>query len=73
MRIDGFSDKVTGPVYWKCNTSVLEDLDFIGDFRNLWEDLSREPHKDFIWWEDCKEAFKNLIMFHSKRLSRTRR
>ena len=68
MGVDGFSDKLTGPGYWKCNTSV-----FVGDFRNLWEDLSREPHKDFIWWEDCKEAFKSLIIFHSKRLSRERR
>ena len=36
-------------------------------------EISREPHKDFIWWEDCKEAFKSLIVFHSKRLSRARR
>ena len=47
-KVDGFSDKITGPGYWKCNTSVLEDLNF-GVRGPLWEDLSREPHKDFIW------------------------
>ena len=34
MGVNGFSDKLAGPGYWKCNTSVLEDLNFVGDFRN---------------------------------------
>ena len=59
-----------GPVYWKCNTSILSDPDLIADIVNVYEDEFRSAFiKDAEWWERCKRAFKRVIIQHSRRVS----
>ena len=59
-----------GPGYWKCNTSVLSDLQFVSDLEDLWYNtLAMSNVKDGVWWENCKRKFKQLIIRHSKKLS----
>jgi exonuclease III len=63
-----------GPGYWKCNTSVLEDIDFNADFLALWKKLEKRAFNDYNikWWDDCKTRIKDLIIWHSSRLQKNR-
>ena len=59
-----------GPGYWKCNTSVLSDPQFVSGLEDLWySTLAVNNIKDGVWWENCKWKFKKLIIRHSKKLS----
>ena len=59
-----------GPGYWKCNTSVLSDPQFVSDLEDLWySTLAMNNVKDGVWWENCKRKFKKLIIRHSNTLS----
>ena len=60
----------TGPRYWKCNTKILRDPNFLEDFENLWVFLASVPEQDLNWWENCKIQFRQLIISHSMRISR---
>lgn len=60
----------TGPGYWKCNTKILRDPNFLEDFENLWVFLDSVPEQDLNWWENCKIQFRQLIISHSMRISR---
>ena len=63
-----------GPGYWKCNTSVLDDPFFKEDMVKIWEDyLLADDINDVDWWERCKVGFKNLIISHSKRISKAKK
>ena len=68
-RFNGMS----GPGFWKCNTSVLENKNLINDMVKLWEFLDSQPTKDLQWWEHCKNCFKNLIITHSKRIAKEKK
>lgn len=61
-----------GPGYWKCNVSVLDDIDFKADFIALWAKLEKIAHNDYSlnWWDDCKNKIKELIVWHSSRLKK---
>ena len=49
-----------GPGYWKSNTSVLSDPQFVSDLEDLWyHTLAMSNVKDGVWWENCKRKFKN--------------
>ena len=42
-----------GPGYWKCNTSVLSDPQFVSDLEDLWYNtLAMSNVKDGVWWEN---------------------
>jgi len=58
-----------GPSYWKCNTTILNDTDFIADLEDLCADCSKADIKDAEWWKDSKYRFKRLIVLHSCRLA----
>ena len=58
-----------GPGFWKCNVSVLSNIDFVNDFENLWESLNSVDVQDGVWWETCKARFKDLIILHSRNLT----
>ena len=58
-----------GPGFWKCNVSVLNNIDFVSDFENLWEGLNSVDVQDGVWWETCKAKFKDLIILHSRNLT----
>ena len=58
-----------GPGYWKCNTSVLSDPQFVSDLEDLWYNtLAVSNVKDGVRWENCKLKFKKLIC-HSRKFS----
>ena len=39
-----------GPGYWKCNTSVLSDPQFVSDLEDLWYNtLAMSNVKDGVW------------------------
>ena len=62
-----------GPGYWKCNVSVLDDVDFKNDFESHWGYWADVPLYDSTWWDQVKIRIKDLIISHSKRLARRRR
>ena len=72
IAIKASNNNNIGPGYWKCNFRTLDDPHFRTDIEALWHDLSTIPNKNLTWWEDCKTAFKKLIINHSCRLSRNR-
>jgi exonuclease III len=60
--------QTTGPGYWKCNTSILNDPDLVADMEELCACLREDATtKDTTWWETAKERFKKLIVIHSMR------
>jgi len=60
--------QATGPGYWKCNTSILNDPDLMADMEQLCTCLRDDAHsKDTAWWDTAKERFKRLLIFHSMR------
>ena len=72
LTFDNFSkDKGTyGPGYWKCNATILSDLNLIEDINAIYNgDLSKCPIKDGDWREECKRVFKAVIIKHSRRIS----
>ena len=59
-----------GPGFWKCNTSVLKDIDLRGDLKALWErELKSLETINSKIWDSFKLKCKNLIQIHSKRLN----
>ena len=62
-----------GPSYWKCNTKILDDTDFVEDLQDLCDNCMQAEIKDAEWWESCKVQFKRLIILHSCRLSQNYR
>lgn len=68
-----FSSSI-GPGYWKCNISVLTDVDFKADFLALWNKLEKHGQNNLStdWWDDCKVKVKDLILWHSSRLAKNR-
>lgn len=62
--------QATGPGYWKCNTSILNDPDLMADMEQLCNCLREDvTTKDTVWWESVKERFKKLLILHSMRLA----
>lgn len=60
----------TGPGYWKLNVSILENLEVIEAIESLWlNELNPMSLHDSQWWKLCKVKFKEVLIFHSKRLS----
>ena len=62
-----------GRSYWKCNTKILDDTDFVADLQDLCDNCMQAETKDAEWWESCKVQFKRLIILHSCRLSQNYR
>ena len=56
----------TGPGYWNCNTSILDNEQFLQDFNLLVHHLEQFPDKDLVRWENFKISSKELIIKHSK-------
>ena len=51
-------DMATGSV-----TSVLSDPQFVSDLEDLWHNtLTMSNVNDGLWWENCKQKFKILIL-----------
>ena len=59
--------KATSITYWKLNTRILKDEDFLDNFAALWE-LLKQKQNDFPdiadWWNE--EAKPNIKDFHPK-------
>ena len=53
-----------GKGYWKCNTSALNDPNFIDSFCVMWNGLVLRANNNFSieWWDNCKETFKSHII-----------
>ena len=67
----------TNSLYWKLNTSVLQDEDFLENFRVLYSKLKAKI-EDFtdiaVWWDElAKPTFKQFCMDISERLSFVRK
>ena len=64
-------------LYWKLNTSVLRDEDFLENFSTLYHKIRSEidSHADIASWWDCvaKPAIKYFCMDVSERLSYVRK
>lgn len=62
----GVNSPRTQPSYWKLNTSVLQDEDFLPNFNKLWNKLllrSTEFNSISAWWEELvKPSFKNFLI-----------
>ena len=64
--------KATSITYWKLNTRILKDEDFLDNFAALWE-LLKQKQKDFPdiadWWnEEAKPNIKDFcIAFSAQR------
>ena len=59
-----------GPGFWKCNVSVLNDLDLQRKITHLWEgELAVKQVKNGIWWEECKVRFRQVIVDYCKQIS----
>ena len=72
LNFKGFNNEIGrfGPGYWKHNTKVYEDPNFVAELTFLWErKLSQNVLKDDFWWENCKVEFKKLIIKYSRKLS----
>ena len=69
IKLNEANNQNTGPGYWKCNTSILQDIYFKENVQGLWLILESMPNHDSNWWEHCKSQFKQLIMCHAKRLA----
>lgn len=48
----------------------MSDPELIREFELLWSQLALSPVRDGVWWDQCKCKFKELLVFHSRRLSR---
>ena len=63
-----------GGGFWKCNTSVLHDLDLQQDIKNLWvTDLQGLKDISGVVWDNFKLNCKKIIKFHSKRIHTIKR
>ena len=63
--------------YWKLNTSILQNKDFMPNFNRIWLDLL-EKEQDYPstedWWEKaCKPTFKSFCIKFSTMLARGRK
>jgi hypothetical protein len=65
-----FQNQQTGPGFWHCNTSTLNDLKLQDDMKELWSHLIAITPKDTDWWEGCKLESKRLIIWHSTRIAK---
>jgi exonuclease III len=63
---------VTGPNFWKCNVSVLDDSEFVRDFESRWVHWSNVTEYSSTWWDWIKIQFKNLVIKHSRRRAKQR-
>ena len=65
------------PTYWKLNTSVLQDGDFIPNFTRLWEKLlprTSEYDRTSDWWEELfKPSVKRFLIQFSTIRARARK
>jgi exonuclease III len=60
-------DSARGPGYWKCNSKILEERDFISQFTTFWSDLiAQEQHFTRFWWDGAKLEIKNFLVQQSK-------
>ena len=67
-------DSITGPGYWKCNVTTLEDKDFVNDLECLIKGIKEDEIDDNNnFWNDFKKQVKELIMIHSSRLNKNRK
>ena len=68
--------KVGRSTYWKLNTSILEDSDFLPTFRSFWSDLckSKSQYSDLAdWWDvSAKPEIKQFCLVFSKNRKRSR-
>ena len=65
-----------GKGYWKCNISILHDLDFINELiahYKLWSTLKPGFNSVIDWWDDIKGRIKKMIISHSVRIANQRR
>ena len=58
-----------GSSYWKANTIIFEDENFVNDLDTLWGDFTNFNFKESEWWLAFKENVRDLVVFHSKRRS----
>ena len=72
LELIGFKNAI-GKGYWKCNTTVLNDPDFLESFIMIWLDLVAKANKNYNaeWWDQCKVAFKEFLIKLSCKKSRT--
>ena len=67
----------TTKLYWKLNTSILQDEDFLENFSDLYSKLKSEvdSYDDIATWWDClaKPTFKQFSMGVSERLAYVRK
>src|SRR5271165_3478403 len=65
--------KITGPGFWKCNVSILQDPDLVEDIKTHSVLALRKPLKDATWWEELKSSFQQTVRLHSVRLANIRK
>ena len=66
----------TGPSYWKFNTSLLDDQQYMSSISTFWKQWQNE-RADFadirLWWDVGKIKLRQLTMSFSKRRAREKR
>ena len=82
MRITLDLDKVSEPPvqcspYWKLNTSILSDEDFLANFSTMYQNLQLKiaQYQDIAcWWDLCaKPAIRKFCMGVSSKLANVRK
>ena len=68
-----FASHMSGPGYWKCNTSSLSMGELHKEIGGVWDILKRSPIKNAMWWENCKFLFKKTLRSFSIWQARLRR
>lgn len=67
------SAEAHGRGLWKCNTTIFNDINVIGDIRSLAKIAMLANPKNGEWWENLKQSFKDTLQIHSCRLAKIRR
>jgi exonuclease III len=60
---------LTGPSFWKCNVAVLDNSEFVSDFKRHWDLWANVNTHDHVWWDLVKRRVKKLVIKHSKRIA----
>jgi exonuclease III len=64
-----------GKGYWKCNSKILNNVNFKDDLEALWQHMLNANDCDLTtsWWDQAKGKIKTLIVEHSCRLANNKR
>lgn len=65
------NENLRGPGYWKFNTSLLENKNFIGEMNILLKQLAFDKEKPLDSWDILKRRIKSFCINFSKKLSKS--